>query len=150
MKISKSFKIYIHIIVLSLLSQNLIGAEDFSKNVIIHEKPQIISELKFKDSNLQEVDNKIQKKRLIILQKLLEDIQIKENKNKIGKLEEVLIENKMRNQTKYFGRIKNLTPVIISNTNEKDIGKIILVRIKNCNRSTLFGIKENIEREAAA
>ena len=34
--------------------------------------------------------------------------------------------------------------------NEKDIGKIILVRIKNCNRSTLFGIKENIEREAAA
>ena len=56
MKISKSFKIYIHIIVLSLLSQNLIGAEDFSKNVIIHEKPQIISELKFKDSNLQDVD----------------------------------------------------------------------------------------------
>ena len=34
MKISKSFIIYIHIIVLSLLSQNLIGAEDFSKNVI--------------------------------------------------------------------------------------------------------------------
>ena len=56
MKISKSFKIYIHIIVLSLLSQNLVGAEDFSKNVIIHEKPQIISELRFKDSNLQDVD----------------------------------------------------------------------------------------------
>ena len=56
MKISKSFKIYIHIIVLSLISQNLIGAEDFSKNVIIYEKPQIISELKFKDSNLQDVD----------------------------------------------------------------------------------------------
>ena len=56
MKISKSFKIYIHIIVLSLVSQNLTGAEDFSKNVIIHEKPQIISELKFKDSNLQDVD----------------------------------------------------------------------------------------------
>ena len=56
MKISKSFKIYIHIIVLSLISQNLIGAEDFSKNVIIHEKPVIINELKFKDSNLQDVD----------------------------------------------------------------------------------------------
>ena len=38
MKISKSFKIYIHIILLSLFSQNLIGAEDFSKNVVIHEK----------------------------------------------------------------------------------------------------------------
>ena len=56
MKISKSFIIYIHIIVLSLTAQNLIRAEDFSKNVIIHEKPQIISELKFKDSNLQDVD----------------------------------------------------------------------------------------------
>ena len=38
MKISKSFKIYIHIIVLSLLSHELNGAEDFSKNVIIHAK----------------------------------------------------------------------------------------------------------------
>ena len=56
MKISKSFIIYIHIIVLSFTNQNLIRAEDFSKNVIIHEKPQIISELKFKDSNLQDVD----------------------------------------------------------------------------------------------
>ena len=56
MKISKSFIIYIHIIVLSLLSQNLIGADDFSKNVIIHEKPQTIRELKFKDSKLQDVD----------------------------------------------------------------------------------------------
>ena len=56
MKISKSFKIYIHIIVLSLLSQNLIGAEDFSKNVVIHEKPIAIKEIKFKDSNLQDVD----------------------------------------------------------------------------------------------
>ena len=56
MKISKSFKIYIHIIVLSLLSQNLVGAEDFSKNVVIHENPLIISELKFKDANLQDVD----------------------------------------------------------------------------------------------
>ena len=56
MKISKSFIIYIHIIVLSLIGQNLTGSENFSKNVIIHEKPQIISELRFKDSNLQDVD----------------------------------------------------------------------------------------------
>ena len=132
--------------------------EDFQETISLIKKVNFINSFSFiynarpgtPASNLQEVDNKIQKKRLIILQKLLEDIQIKENKNKIGKLEEVLIENKMRNQAKYFGRIKNLTPVIISNTNEKDIGKIILVRIKNCNRNTLFGIKENMEREAAA
>ena len=67
MKISKSFKSYIHIIVLSLLSQNLIGAEDFSKNVIIHEKPQIINELKFKDSNLQEVDLSNKRGKIMII-----------------------------------------------------------------------------------
>ena len=67
MKISKSFKIYIHIIVLSLLSQNLIQAEDFSKNVIIHEKPQIISELKFKDSNLQDVDLSNKRGKIMII-----------------------------------------------------------------------------------
>ena len=56
MKISKSFKIYIHIILVFLLTKNVLVASDFSKNLIIHEKPKIIKELKFKDLNLQEVD----------------------------------------------------------------------------------------------
>ena len=56
MKISKSFKSYIHIIFVFLLSQSLNAAEDFSKNIVIHEKPIEIKELKFKDSNLQEID----------------------------------------------------------------------------------------------
>ena len=101
-------------------------------------------------SNLKKIDNQIQKKRLIILQNLLEDIQIKENKKKVGRLKEVLIENKMKNQSKYFGRINNSTPVAISNVNAKDIGKIIHVRIKNYNRNILFGVKENVESEVAA
>ena len=101
-------------------------------------------------SNLKKIDNQIQKKRLIILQNLLEDIQIKENKKKVGRLKEVLIENKMKNQSKYFGRINNSTPVVISNANAKDIGKIIHVRIKNYNRNILFGVKENVESEVAA
>ena len=101
-------------------------------------------------SKLKEIDKEKQKKRLIILQNLLEYIQIKENKNQIGKLKEVLIENKMKNQNKYFGRTDCLTPVVIINTNEKDLGKIINVRIKSSNRNTLFGIKENEERVVAA
>ena len=67
MKISKSFKIYIHIIVLSLFSQNLIGAEDFSKNVVIHEKPIPIKEIKFKDSDLQDVDLTNKKGNIMII-----------------------------------------------------------------------------------
>ncbi len=67
MKISKSFKIYIHIILIFLLIQNLYGAEDFSKNIVIHEKPTIIKELKFKDSNLQDVDLTNKKGNIMIL-----------------------------------------------------------------------------------
>ena len=67
MKISKSFKIYIHIIVLSLFSQNLIGAEDFSKNVVIHEKPIAIKEIKFKDSDLLAVDLTNKKGNIMII-----------------------------------------------------------------------------------
>ena len=89
-------------------------------------------------------------RRLTELQNLLVDIQIKSNKNEIGKLTEVLIENRMKNQSKYFGRNENLTPVVISNASQKDVGKIISVRIKDSNRNTLFGVKENMEREVAA
>ena len=56
----------------------------------------------------------------------------------------------MKNQPNYFGRINNVTPVIIDNANRKDVGKIIHVRIKNYNRNTLFGSKENKESEVAA
>ena len=39
------------------------------------------------------IDIKVQKKRLIILQNLLEKIQIQKNNDKIEKVEEVLVEN---------------------------------------------------------
>ena len=67
MKISKSFKIYIHIILVFLLSQSLNSAEDFSKNIVIHEKPIIIKELKFKDFNLQDVDLTNKKGNIMII-----------------------------------------------------------------------------------
>ena len=67
MKISKSFKSYIHIIFVFLLSQSLNSAEDFSKNIVIHEKPIEIKELKFKDSNLQDVDLSDKKGNIMII-----------------------------------------------------------------------------------
>ena len=67
MKISKSFKIYIHIIFVFLISKNLLAVEDFSKNIVIHEKPQIIKELKFKDINLQDVDLTNKKGNIMII-----------------------------------------------------------------------------------
>ena len=67
MKISKSFKIYIHIILVFLISKNLLAAEDFSKNIVIHEKPLIIKELKFKDVNLQDIDLADKKGKIMII-----------------------------------------------------------------------------------
>ena len=67
MKISKSFKIYIHIILVFFISKNLLAAEDFSKNIVIHEKPLIIKELKFKDFNLQDVDLTNKKGNIMII-----------------------------------------------------------------------------------
>ena len=101
-------------------------------------------------SKLESIDKETQHKRLVILQKLLADIQKEENRNQIGNLKKVLIENQMKNQEAYFGRIENFTPVITKNVLHSDIGKIIYVRIKDSNSNNLFGVKENIEREFAA
>ena len=67
MKISKSFKIYIHIILVFLISKNVFADTDFSKNIVIHEKPKVIKELKFKDFNLQDVDLTNKKGNIMIL-----------------------------------------------------------------------------------
>ena len=67
MKISKSFKIYIHIILVFLISKNLFPSDDFSKNIVIYEKPKVIKELKFKDLNLQDVDLTNKKGNIMIL-----------------------------------------------------------------------------------
>ena len=67
MKISKSFKIYIHIILTLIISKNLFASDDFSKNIVIYEKPKIIKELKFKDINLQDVDLTDKKGNIMII-----------------------------------------------------------------------------------
>ena len=100
-------------------------------------------------SNLDPVDEVIQKKRLIILQNLLKDIQINKNRKIIGKSREVLVENKLKNQSRFFGRTFELTPVVFD-AEKKDIGRIINVEIESVNQSTLFGSKINSNTEAAA
>ena len=67
MKISKSFKIYIHIILVFLISKNVLADTDFSKNIVIYEKPKTIKELRFKDLNLQEIDLTNKKGNIMIL-----------------------------------------------------------------------------------
>ncbi len=89
-------------------------------------------------SRLKPIDKEIAKERLINIQELLEDYQIKKNQSLIGKSIEVLVENKLRNQDKYFGRNAFLNSVIFEGA-KKYIGKLVDIKISKTNRNTLFG-----------
>jgi len=67
MKISKSFKIYIHIFAAFFFAQQLLSETNYSKNVVLHKEPLEIKELKFKDFNLNDVDLTKKKGNIMIL-----------------------------------------------------------------------------------
>ena len=89
-------------------------------------------------SRLKPVDKEIAKERLINIQEVLEKHQIKKNQSLIDKSIEVLVENKLKNQNKYFGRNSFLNSVIFEGE-KKYIGKLVDVKITKTNRNTLFG-----------
>ena len=91
-------------------------------------------------SKLNLIDRKISLKRLEIVQRELFNHQIKMNKSLENMVIDVLVENKSKESSKFFGRSEYMTSVIFD-ANEEDIGKIVKVKIKNSNRSTLFGEK---------
>ena len=60
-----------------------------------------------------------------------------------------MVENKLDNQEKYFGRTKFMTPVIFQSDNCKS-GEIVNVKITSFNRNNLFGIHKINSNEKAA
>ncbi len=100
-------------------------------------------------SRLKLVENEIAKERLIKIQKVLADHQIKKNGSFINSSIEVLVENKLKNQNKYFGRNIYLNPVIFEG-GEKYLAKLVNVKITKVNRNSLFGkINDNKKMKAA-
>ena len=61
---------------------------------------------------------------------------------------DILVENKMQGQNKLFGRNKYLNSVIFKG-DEKNIGKIVKVKIEGCNQNSLFGEIEHKNMRAA-
>ena len=88
------------------------------------------------------------KKRLIKLQDILEKLQLENNKNYLKQYCEVLIENKLDNQEKYFGRTKYMTPVIFD-SNNCNSGELINVKITSFNQNNLFGFHKTNKVQAA-
>tara|TARA_B100000989_G_scaffold237551_1_gene184462 strand:- start:273 stop:1103 length:831 start_codon:yes stop_codon:yes gene_type:complete len=83
-------------------------------------------------------DKKISEKRLKKIQNLLFENQINMNKFHENKILNVLVENLTKDKKQTFGKSQHMTSVIFDGQKE-DIGKILPVRIKKINRSTLFG-----------
>ena len=95
-----------------------------------------------KASNSRLIDKKISLERLEIIQSLLFHNQSKKNKSLENKTLNILVENLAKNEKYVFGRTEFMTPVIFQGK-KSDIGKILSVKIKSSNRSTLFGEKIN-------
>ena len=87
-------------------------------------------------------------KNLKRLQSILEDLQNENNQKHLQKDCKVLIENKLENQGKYFGRTKYMTPVIFEAENCM-IGELAKVKITSFNQKNLFGIYKSNKIKAA-
>jgi tRNA-2-methylthio-N6-dimethylallyladenosine synthase len=120
--------------------------KDFSETLSLLEKIRFVNSYSFIFSprpgttaaNLEMIDNEIAKKRLIIIQKKLFNNQVELNKSMEGNKIEVLVENKLSDQNKLFGRNKYLSSVIFKGS-ENHIGNLVDVKINNSNQNTLFG-----------
>ena len=93
-------------------------------------------------TKVNEIDKEISKKRLQDIQDLLKSYQVGHKKSFFRKSVEVLFENKMKGQDKYFGRDNYLNPVVVEST-ENLTGKIMKIKIIDYNHNNLFG--ETIE-----
>ncbi len=98
---------------------------------------------KKKLNNLTECEIRLKK-----LQNILENLQNQNNKKYLHQYCEVLIENKLENQEKYFGRTKYMTPVIFEADNCKP-GELVNIKITSFNQKNLFGVYKNNKVEAA-
>ena len=87
---------------------------------------------------LKNIDQKDAKDRLVEFQEIAEKVKIQYRKKLTNKTINVLFENKMRDQNKYFGRDEHFNSVIVE-SNENLTGKIKNVKILEGNHITLYG-----------
>ena len=129
---------------------------DFEETISLVKKIKFINSFSFifsprpgtRAAELNLIDNEISKERLVKIQKYLFSHQLAINKSFINQSIDVLVENKMHDQDKLFGRNKYLNSVIFKG-DKKEIGKVIEVKIENCNQNSLFGKIDNNNMKAA-
>ena len=131
--------------------------DDFENTMDLIEKIKFINSYSFIFSprpgtvaaNLNLVDKKKSKERLEIIQEKLFENQMKKNKSIESTIVNVLVENRMKDGIKLFGRTEYMTSVIFDG-NQKNIGKIVQVKITGSNQNSLFGkLKEDFKQKVA-
>ena len=131
--------------------------DDFKYTMELIEKIRFINSYSFIFSprpgtvaaDLELVDKKKSKDRLEVIQKKLFENQINKNKSLEGKVLNVLVENKMKDGIKFFGRTEYMTSVIFDG-NSSCIGKVVQIEITSSNQNSLFGLlKENYKQKVA-
>ena len=130
---------------------------DFNDTLDLVKKIKFINSFSFifsprpgtKAANLQLIDKEISKERLLEIQKQLFKHQLQMNNSLINKSIDVLVENKIDGQGKLFGRNKYMNSVIFEG-DEKNIGKILKIKIDKVNQNSLFGKFEKKDNKKAA
>ena len=131
--------------------------EDFKDTMELIKKIKFINSYSFVFSprpgtvaeDLDLIDKNKSKQRLEIIQKKLFNNQIEKNKSLETTVVNVLVENRMKDGIKLFGRTEFMTSVIFDGGLE-NIGKIVQVEIPKSNQNSLFGkLKENYKQKVA-
>ena len=131
--------------------------EDFQNTLSLIEKINFIQSYSFIFSprpgtiaaDLDLIDKKISIERLEKVQNMLYQNQMNRNKLYKNQIIDVLVENLTDDKTQTFGRSEYMTSVIF-NGNKEHIGKVVPVKIKKFNRTTLFGeLVKNLNKKVA-
>ena len=120
--------------------------EDFDLTIQLMKKVKYINSFSFIFSprpgtpaaSMKPIDESIAKKRLIIFQKIANEIKLNYRKNLLNKKSLVLFENRIGSKNEFFGRDEYLNSVIVK-SNENLEGKIKEVKIVSGNQNTLYG-----------
>ncbi|MDC0436234.1 tRNA (N6-isopentenyl adenosine(37)-C2)-methylthiotransferase MiaB [Candidatus Pelagibacter sp.] len=100
-------------------------------------------------ADLDLVDKNKSKERLEIIQKKLFENQIEKNKSLESTVVNVLVENRMKDGIKLFGRTEYMTSVIFDGSLES-IGKIVQVEVTSSNQNSLFGKQKKSYKQKVA
>ena len=132
-------------------------SNDFNETLNLIKKLRFINSFSFifsprpgtKAANLELIDKEISKERLLKIQENLFKHQLQMNESLINKSIDVLVENKIKGQDKFFGRNKYMNSVLFDCKIE-DIGKVLKIKIEKVNKNSLFGKidKKNNKRAA--